>query len=133
MAAKEVRFKEEARSEMLTGVNILADAVRVTLGPRGHNVVIDKKFGSPVFTKDGVAVVKVGAATEIEMKEKKMRVEDALNVTKAAAQEGVVSGGGLALFRAASVIAAMSAEGDEKNRVEYFKTSYGRTSSSDRG
>ncbi len=69
----------------------------------------------------GVAVVKVGAATEIEMKEKKMRVEDALNATKAAAQEGVVSGGGLALFRAASVVAAVSAEGDEKTGLNILR------------
>ncbi|MBA3765514.1 MAG: chaperonin GroEL [Acidobacteria bacterium] len=58
MAAKEVKFREDARSAMLEGVNILANAVRVTLGPKGRNVVIGKKFGSPVITKDGVTVAR---------------------------------------------------------------------------
>src|SRR5262245_39263461 len=61
--AKELRFREDARKAMLEGVNILADAVRVTLGPRGRNVVLGKKFGSPIITKDGVTVAK-----EIELK-----------------------------------------------------------------
>ncbi len=65
MAAKMIRFGEEARKEILEGVNILANAVKVTLGPRGRNVVIDKSFGSPVVTKDGVTVAK-----EIELKDK---------------------------------------------------------------
>ncbi|MDQ3014212.1 MAG: chaperonin GroEL, partial [Acidobacteriota bacterium] len=54
--AKELKFREDARKAMLEGVNILANTVRVTLGPRGRNVVIDKKFGSPLITKDGVTV-----------------------------------------------------------------------------
>jgi len=58
VAAKEMKFHEEARSAMLQGVNILANAVRVTLGPKGRNVVLSKKFGSPVITKDGVTVAK---------------------------------------------------------------------------
>ncbi|HEX8922207.1 MAG TPA: chaperonin GroEL, partial [Pyrinomonadaceae bacterium] len=58
MAAKDLKFREEARSAMLEGVNILANAVRVTLGPKGRNVVIGKKFGSPVITKDGVTVAR---------------------------------------------------------------------------
>ena len=58
MAAKEMKFSEDARHAMLNGVNILANAVRVTLGPKGRNVVIGKKFGSPVITKDGVTVAK---------------------------------------------------------------------------
>jgi chaperonin GroEL len=62
--AKELRFKEDARRAMLEGVNILANTVRVTLGPRGRNVVIDKKFGSPLVTKDGVTVAK-----EIDLKD----------------------------------------------------------------
>ena len=62
--AKELRFREDARKAMLEGVNILANAVRVTLGPRGRNVVLGKKFGSPVITKDGVTVAK-----EIELKD----------------------------------------------------------------
>lgn len=62
--AKDLRFREDARRAMLEGVNILANAVRVTLGPRGRNVVIDKKFGSPLITKDGVTVAK-----EVELKD----------------------------------------------------------------
>lgn len=65
MAAKEMKFREEARAAMLEGVNILANAVRVTLGPKGRNVVLGKKFGSPVITKDGVTVAK-----EIDLKDK---------------------------------------------------------------
>jgi chaperonin GroEL len=65
MAAKELRFREEARQLMLSGVNDLANAVQITMGPRGRNVVIDKSFGAPLVTKDGVTVAK-----EIEFKEK---------------------------------------------------------------
>jgi chaperonin GroEL len=69
----------------------------------------------------GVAVIKVGAATETEMKEKKMRVEDALNATKAAAQEGIVPGGGVALLRASKAVAAVTAEGDTQTGVEIIR------------
>ena len=65
MPAKELKFREEARNAMLQGVDVLANAVRVTLGPKGRNVVLGKKFGSPVITKDGVTVAK-----EIELKDK---------------------------------------------------------------
>ena len=65
MAAKELKFREEARGAMLKGVNTLANAVRVTLGPKGRNVVLGKKYGSPVITKDGVTVAK-----EIELDDK---------------------------------------------------------------
>ncbi len=65
MAAKEVKFGNEARIKMLEGVNILADAVKVTLGPTGRNVVLDKSFGAPTITKDGVSV-----AREIELEDK---------------------------------------------------------------
>ena len=65
MAAKEVRFGGDARARMLRGVDILADAVKVTLGPKGRNVVIDKSFGAPRITKDGVTVAK-----EIELADK---------------------------------------------------------------
>ncbi len=58
MAAKQITYAEEARGAILKGVNKLADAVRVTLGPKGRNVVIEKKFGSPTSTKDGVTVAK---------------------------------------------------------------------------
>src|SRR4030081_2363051 len=62
MAAKEVRFSTDARDKMLRGVEILANAVRVTLGPKGRNVVLDKSFGAPRITKDGVTVAKSVAA-----------------------------------------------------------------------
>ena len=58
MAAKEVKFGNSARQKMLTGINVLADAVKVTLGPKGRNVVLDKSFGAPTVTKDGVSVAK---------------------------------------------------------------------------
>ncbi|MCA8929820.1 MAG: chaperonin GroEL, partial [Alphaproteobacteria bacterium] len=58
MAAKDVRFSADARERMLKGVNTLADAVKVTLGPKGRNVVLDKAFGAPRITKDGVTVAK---------------------------------------------------------------------------
>jgi chaperonin GroEL len=65
MAAKEVRFSDDARSKMLAGVNVLANAVKVTLGPKGRHVVLDKSFGAPTITKDGVSVAK-----EIELEDK---------------------------------------------------------------
>ena len=65
MAAKDVKFETDARNRMLAGVNILADAVKVTLGPKGRNVVLDKSFGAPRITKDGVTVAK-----EIELEDK---------------------------------------------------------------
>ena len=65
MAAKEVRFGEDARSRMVKGVNVLANAVKVTLGPKGRNVVLDKSYGAPTITKDGVSVAK-----EIELADK---------------------------------------------------------------
>jgi len=65
MAAKEVRFHEGARSRIIAGVNVLADAVKVTLGPKGRNVVLERSFGAPTVTKDGVSVAK-----EIELKDK---------------------------------------------------------------
>ena len=58
MSAKDVKFGTDARNRMLNGVNILADAVKVTLGPKGRNVVLDKSFGAPRITKDGVSVAK---------------------------------------------------------------------------
>ena len=65
MAAKEIKFSEDARASILAGVNLLADTVKVTLGPKGRNVVIDKSFGAPLITKDGVSV-----AREIELDDK---------------------------------------------------------------
>src|SRR5512141_877831 len=65
MAAKEIRVSEDARARMLRGVNILANAVKATLGPKGRNVVLEKSFGAPTITKDGVSVAK-----EIELADK---------------------------------------------------------------
>ena len=65
MSAKEVRFSDSARQRMLAGVDVLANAVKVTLGPKGRNVVLDKSFGAPTVTKDGVSVAK-----EIELEDK---------------------------------------------------------------
>ena len=65
MAAKEVKFGDSARARMVEGINILADAVKVTLGPKGRNVVLERSFGGPTVTKDGVSVAK-----EIELKDK---------------------------------------------------------------
>src|SRR4051795_12788833 len=65
MAAKEIRFGEDARAKMLRGVNVLANAVKATLGPKGRNVVLEKSYGAPTITKDGVSVAK-----EIELADK---------------------------------------------------------------
>src|SRR5881392_2682954 len=65
MAAKDVRFSRDARERIMRGVDILADAVKVTLGPKGRNVVLDKSYGAPCITKDGVTVAK-----EIELSDK---------------------------------------------------------------
>ena len=65
MSAKEVRFSDDARQRMLKGVNVLANAVKVTLGPKGRNVVLEKSYGAPTITKDGVSVAK-----EIELSDK---------------------------------------------------------------
>jgi len=69
MAAKEVVFGDAARAKMVEGVNILANAVKVTLGPKGRNVVLERSFGAPTVTKDGVSVAK-----EIELKDKLMNM-----------------------------------------------------------
>ncbi|MFT4104017.1 MAG: TCP-1/cpn60 chaperonin family protein, partial [Burkholderiaceae bacterium] len=65
MAAKIVYFGDDARTRILNGVNVLANAVKVTLGPKGRNVVLERSFGAPTITKDGVSVAK-----EIELKDK---------------------------------------------------------------
>src|SRR4030065_2585916 len=65
MSAKDVKFNDFARNKIVAGVNILADAVKVTLGPKGRNVVLDRSYGAPTVTKDGVS-----GAKEIELKDK---------------------------------------------------------------
>ncbi|HEY4732491.1 MAG TPA: TCP-1/cpn60 chaperonin family protein, partial [Gammaproteobacteria bacterium] len=88
MSAKELRFGNEARHRMLDGVNVLANAVKVTLGPKGRNVVLEKSFGAPTITKDGVSVAK-----EIELQD---RFENmgAQMVKEVASQTSDVAGDG---------------------------------------
>jgi chaperonin GroEL len=88
MAAKEVRFSDDARQKMFAGVNILANAVKVTLGPKGRNVVLDKSFGAPTVTKDGVSVAK-----EIELDDKFENM-GAQMVKEVASQTSDVAGDG---------------------------------------
>jgi chaperonin GroEL len=88
MAAKEVKFGDDARSRMVRGVNILAHAVKVTLGPKGRNVVLEKSFGAPTVTKDGVSVAK-----EVELKDKFENM-GAQMVKEVASQTSDVAGDG---------------------------------------
>ena len=88
MTAKDVKFGDSARQRMLAGVNVLADAVKVTLGPKGRNVVLDKSFGAPTVTKDGVSVAK-----EIELKDKFENM-GAQMVKEVASQTSDVAGDG---------------------------------------
>ena len=88
MTAKDVKFGDSARQRMLAGVNLLADAVKVTLGPKGRNVVLDKSFGAPTVTKDGVSVAK-----EIELKDKFENM-GAQMVKEVASQTSDVAGDG---------------------------------------
>ncbi|HEB96125.1 MAG TPA: chaperonin GroEL, partial [Sedimenticola thiotaurini] len=88
MTAKEVRFSDDARHKMLAGVNILANAVKVTLGPKGRNVVLEKSFGAPTITKDGVSVAK-----EIELTDKFENM-GAQMVKEVASQTSDVAGDG---------------------------------------
>ena len=88
MAAKEVRFGDDARQKMFAGVNVLANAVKVTLGPKGRNVVLDKSFGAPTVTKDGVSVAK-----EIELDDKFENM-GAQMVKEVASQTSDVAGDG---------------------------------------
>ena len=88
MSAKEVRFSDSARQRMLKGVDVLANAVKVTLGPKGRNVVLDKSFGAPTVTKDGVSVAK-----EIEL-EDKFENMGAQMVKEVASQTSDIAGDG---------------------------------------
>ncbi|MFM8443091.1 MAG: TCP-1/cpn60 chaperonin family protein, partial [Methylococcus sp.] len=88
MAAKDVRFGDDARTRMIRGVNILAQAVKVTLGPKGRNVVLEKSFGAPTVTKDGVSVAK-----EVELADKFENM-GAQMVKEVASQTSDVAGDG---------------------------------------
>src|SRR3989304_4586947 len=88
MAAKEITYSEDCRQAILRGVNKLADAVKVTLGPKGRNVILEKKFGSPTSTKDGVTVAK-----EIELEDARENMGAQL-VREVASKTSDVAGGG---------------------------------------
>ena len=88
MAAKDVKFGDDARSKMFKGVNVLANAVKVTLGPKGRNVILDKSFGAPTVTKDGVSVAK-----EIEL-DNKFENMGAQMVKEVASQTSDIAGDG---------------------------------------
>jgi chaperonin GroEL len=109
--AKELRFGQEARNSILRGVNILADAVKVTLGPKGRNVILDKSFGSPTVTKDGVTVAK-----EIELEDKfenmgAQMVKEVASKTSDTAGDGTTTATVLAqaLYREGSKVVAAGA------------------------
>src|SRR5260221_8015069 len=121
MAAKEIVYTEVARNLILAGVNALADAVKVTLGPKGRNVVIEKSFGSPTVTKDGVTVAK-----EIEL-ENKFENMGAQMVREGASKTSDVAGDGTttstvlaqAIYREGSkLVAAGSHPPEAGTRVE---------------
>src|SRR5262245_26120502 len=108
MAAKEIRFHQDARERILSGVNALANAVRVTLGPKGRNVLIEKSWGSPTVTKDGVTVAK-----EIELGDKfenmgAQMVREVASKTSDVAGDGTTSATVLAqaIFREGSKLVA---------------------------
>ena len=110
--AKEIKFDQEARVKLLNGVNALTDAVRVTLGPKGRNVILEKSFGSPTVTKDGVTVAK-----EIELEDKfenmgAQMVKEVASKTSDVAGDGTTTATVLAqaIFREGSklVVAGMS-------------------------
>ena len=88
MSAKEIKFGVDARSKMLQGVDILADTVKVTLGPKGRNVVLSKQYGAPKITKDGVSVAK-----EIELADKFENMGAAM-VREVASKSADVAGDG---------------------------------------
>src|SRR5690625_2516719 len=109
--AKEIKFNEEARRAMLEGVNILANAVKVTLGPKGRNVVLDKSFGSPLITNDGVTIAK-----EIELEDNFENMGAQL-VSEVASKTNDVAGDGTTT---ATVLAqAMISEGLKNVNVDY--------------
>src|SRR5574341_934433 len=111
MGAKIVKFNQDAREAILKGVNLLADAVAVTLGPRGRNVVLDKAFGAPNVTKDGVTVAK-----EIELEDKfenmgAQMVKEVASKTSDVAGDGTTTATVLAraIFREGSKVVAAGA------------------------
>jgi chaperonin GroEL len=119
MAAKDVKFSRDARERMIHGVNILADAVKVTLGPKGRNVVIDKSFGAPRITKDGVTVAK-----EIELADKfenmgAQMVREVASKTNDVAGDGTTTATVLAqaIVQEGEIIAIGSGARDESGKL----------------
>ena len=120
--AKQIQYGEQSRQAILRGVNKLADAVKVTLGPKGRNVVLDKKFGSPTITKDGVTVAK-----EIELKEPlenmgAQMVREVASKTSDVAGDGTTTATvlGQAIYReGAKMVAAGSNPMDIKRGIEH--------------
>ena len=102
MAAKQVLFGDDARSKMVRGINVLANAVKVTLGPKGRNVVLERAFGGPTVTKDGVSVAK-----EVELKDKFENM-GACMVREVASKTSDVVGDGTTTQRDGSVYKGMS-------------------------
>ena len=119
--AKELRFAQEARNSILRGVNILADVVKVTLGPKGRNVILEKSFGAPTVTKDGVTVAK-----EIELEDKfenmgAQMVKEVASKTSDTAGDGTTTATVLAqaIYREGSkVVAAGANPMDVKRGIE---------------
>ena len=134
MAAKDVRFGEGVRNKMMVGVNVLANAVKVTLGPKGRNVVLERSFGAPTITKDGVSVAK-----EIELKDRfenmgAQMVKEVASKTSDVAGDGTTTATVLAqaIFREGlkNVAAgAKSAIGDEPIRSADVSTGVNRSGS----
>jgi chaperonin GroEL len=120
--AKELRFDQEARNAILRGVNILADAVKVTLGPKGRNVILEKSFGSPTVTKDGVTVAK-----EIDLEDRfenmgAQMVREVASKTSDTAGDGTTTATVLAqaLYREGSkVVAAGANPMDVKRGIDF--------------
>ncbi len=117
MAAKDVRFSTDARDRMLRGVDVLNNAVRVTLGPKGRNVVLDKSYGAPRITKDGVTVAK-----EIEL-EDKFENMGAQMVREVASKTADLAGDGTttATVLAASIMKESDIMGEIEGRVAVKK------------
>ena len=120
MAAKEIKFNEEARRSILRGVKILSDAVKVTLGPKGRNVILEKKFGAPTITKDGVTVAK-----EIDLEDKfenmgAQMVKEVASKTSDVAGDGTTTATILAeaIYREGLKTVTAGAKSEKKNRAK---------------
>ena len=107
MAAKDVKFGDDARSRMVRGINILANAVKVTLGPRGRNVLLDKAFGAPTVTKDGVSVAKEIELDNGDVRSLDVKVGDHILFGKYSGSEVKVDGDELIIMREDEIMAVI--------------------------